>query len=78
VADVEAVRKAILDHILFVLRVVDMRVGEQAKAVNDLAEAWAWLGNANQPHGGSAIVPPDLLSHLADEGTAEQRQSAQR
>lgn len=53
-ADVEAARKAILDHILFVLRVVEMPVGEQAKAVNDLAEAWAWLGNQNQPHGGSA------------------------
>jgi hypothetical protein len=50
VADVDAARKAILDQIVFVLR-VKMPVGEQAKAVNDLAEAWAWLVNPNQPHG---------------------------
>jgi hypothetical protein len=54
VADVDTARQAILDQIVRLLRVVEMPVGEQAKAVNDLAEAWAWLGNPNQPHGGSA------------------------
>jgi hypothetical protein len=54
VADVDAARQAILDQIVRLLRVVEMPVDEQAKAVNDLAEAWAWLGDPNQPHGGSA------------------------
>jgi hypothetical protein len=54
VADVDAARQAILDQIVRLLRVVEMPVDEQAKAVSDLAEAWAWLMNPNQPHGGSA------------------------
>lgn len=28
----------------------------QAAAVRNLAEAWAWLANPSQPHGGSGTV----------------------